>query len=170
MCCQKCSPTYNYNVHFSTGEMEKSNCSHYVGINADAHCLNLSYGKPLWNTSHPNLWAIAWAQHANYYRQFACASPAESFQISLVEILVKIWIWKVWYERNFNQQTSGMSMARFCKYLRDSSVWKSSQHNLFTHIHAVYTGWKSDKLGLSIKYLVSGLLGIIRTYKKFRIP
>ena len=73
-------------------------------------------------------------------------------------------------KETLSQQTSGMSMARFCKYLRDSSVWKSSQHNLFTHIRAVYTGWKSDKLGLSIKYLVSGLLDIIRTYNKFTIP
>ena len=58
-------------------------------------------------------------------------------------------------KETLSQQTSGMSMARFCKYLRDSSIWKSSQYNLFTHIRAVYTGWKSDKLGLSIKYLVS---------------
>ena len=91
VCCQKCSPTYNYNVHFSTGEMEKSNCSYYVGINTNAHCLNLSYEKPLWYMCHPSIWGIAWVYHANDYRQFACASDAESFKISLVEILFKIW-------------------------------------------------------------------------------
>ena len=58
-------------------------------------------------------------------------------------------------KETLSQQTSGMSMARFCKYLRDSSYGKSAQYNLFTRIRAVYTGWKSDKLGLSIKYLVS---------------
>ena len=58
-------------------------------------------------------------------------------------------------KETLSQQTSGMLMARFCQYLRDNSYGKSAQYNLFTRIHAVYTGWKGDKLGLNIKYLVS---------------
>ena len=39
VCCQKCDPTYNSNVHFSSGKVAESNCSYYVGINTNAHFL-----------------------------------------------------------------------------------------------------------------------------------
>ena len=55
VCCQNCNPTYNSNVHFSSGKVAESNCSYYVGINTNAHFLTLFYEKLLWNICHSSM-------------------------------------------------------------------------------------------------------------------
>ena len=56
-------------------------------------------------------------------------------------------------KETLRHQTFEASLASFYHYVGDRSYGKSAQYNLFTRIHAVYTGWKGDKLGLNIKYI-----------------